>query len=62
MFIFTDYLSSYYESQALHLSQNFLVLLDKSMFSLFCFVFLLEKKGFSAYMKNAFSLPSPSYA
>ena len=28
------------------------------MFSLFCFVFFWKKKGFSAYMKNAFSLPS----
>ena len=67
IFIFADYLSSYYESQALHLyaisafkiSSFFLIKVCFFCFVLFCF---FEKRVFFAYMENTFSLPSPSYA
>ena len=68
IFIFADYLSCYYESQALHLYAisalkiSSYYLIKKKCFFLFCFVFFFWRKGFSAYMKNTFSLPSPSYA
>ena len=69
IFIFADYLSSYYESQALHLyaisafkiSSHYLI--KVCFFCLFvCLFFFFSRKGFSACMKNMFSLLSPSYA
>ena len=70
--IFADYLSSYYESQALHLYAISAFKISKcylikvcfffGLFVCLVFFFLKKKKGFSAYMKNTFSFPSPSYA
>ena len=68
IFIFADYLSSYYESQARHfyaisafkIFSYYLIKVCGFLFVSFLLFFI--KKGFSAYMKNTFPLPSPSYA
>ena len=70
IFIFDDYLSSYYESQVQHLydisafknSLYYLIKVCVFFFLVFLVFFFFEKKGFFPYMKNTFPLPSPSYA